>query len=104
MVKPFTPEEAQAVHLKNIPAFVIDTFNELLGFNYCDGEICLNLSQVLEKVCEKSGYEAQHILNMNWLDVEPLYQANGWSVSYKTPGWRDDFPIEPRFVFKKNKA
>ena len=55
-------------------------------------------SDVLKRIRKLGDVETTQIFRSKWLDVEPLYRSNGWTVIYDKPAYNEDY--EPTFEFK----
>ncbi|HET6346409.1 MAG TPA: hypothetical protein VFH51_15865 [Myxococcota bacterium] len=90
-MKPIAPTEAQ--RRDAIPDRVYDAFNRCISEHYARGSSTFLQSEVVDRLGGPAG------LNYRWLDVEPDYEAAGWSVSYDRPGYNESYPAS--FTFKK---
>lgn len=104
MVKPISPVEAEELRLKTIPDEVYEAFNALIVDRW-DGESAVvtqpEVSQEIKKRLKASGKSPRGDFSMSWLDVEPAYRKEGWSVDFEKPGYNETFSA--RFIFKKKK-
>ena len=104
MMKVYTPEDVKNKHNEMIPDFVITAFNDLLTENYADKGTVIKQDDAISRILQYSKDDEltrEIILEKGWLDIEPLYQKNGWEVNYENPAFNDLF--EPYFVFKPEK-
>ena len=83
-MKVFTPSDARREAHKNIPDFVIKAFNELLAENWNEKEIKLEQYNIVERILAHADGSIlrSDIFKKNWLDVEPIYENNGWIVKF----------------------
>ena len=83
-MKVFTPSDARREAHKNIPDFVIRAFNELLAENWNEKEIKLEQYNIVERILAHADGSIlrSDIFKKNWLDVEPIYENNGWIVKF----------------------
>lgn len=98
--KPITPKEA--FEKKFIPDEVITIFNDLIQLNLSqEGTAKFKQEDVIERIID-SGFvskeDKQTIFDKKWLDVEVIYQRNGWDVEYDKPGFNEDYSAY--FIFK----
>lgn len=96
--KPINPSEAQALKDKNIPDGVIEVFNEMLVEKLSEGTATLNQGELVSRIMAKMGCERQTIFDNHWLDVEGIFQREGWSVEYDKPAWDENY--EAHFKFR----
>jgi hypothetical protein len=98
MVKPFTPDEAIANRRKFIPDEVIEAVNEMLAEKVSgSGRATLLQRDIIKRVEEKMGQRG--IIDMKWMDFEPVYREAGWEVKYDKPGYNETYPAS--FEFKR---
>lgn len=104
-MKIFTPEDAVRAKVKNIPEYVFQAFNELLAEEY--NRDCIEIPQdwAVNRILMLSSDEvltSRDIFDNKWLDVEDIYEANGWSVEYDKPGFNESY--KPVFRFRPKKV
>jgi len=111
MTKPITPSQVGAAKATAIPHEVIRAFNELIAANCVNGRSVVKQSDVLDRMAtlmRPAGFtdasEAarwrQSIFDVGYLNIEDLYRAAGWSVTYDKPGYNE--PHYPAtFTFSK---
>ena len=109
-VKPVTPAKAAKLKAVVFPDFVIESFNEEIAKKMVNGYAKVGQEQVMATMVLKmielhtigpfSERQAKEkIIEEHWLDVEDLYRANGWTVSFDQPGYNESYPAS--FTFKK---
>ena len=94
---PIKPSEIPAAKAAVIPPFVFDCFNECIAKHYKNGRayFCLKEIQTLvEQACRDAGI----LYDYHFLDVERVYEQNGWTVTYDSPGYGDDYPSTFTFI------
>lgn len=106
--KPISPDEAIAVKKDLLPGYVIEAFNQSIAHNFdgrsatvYQGEI-IGRILMLAAIAGDEGLTRDEIFNRKMLDVEPLYEAEGWKVEYDKPAYNETY--EPSFRFTKKKA
>lgn len=102
-IKPIKPSEAISLKLVQIPDEVIEAFNELIAENFSSGYSSFKQSDVVARIDKKikeSGGKLK--FNISWLDVEEIYEKNGWKVEYDKPGYNESYPAT--FTFKSKKG
>ena len=105
MTRPITPKEAW--NSSNIPAHVIECFNDLIRKNLRGKEADVTQDAVIEAICWKTtkdsyghGNLRKVIINNRWLDVEDVYRSVGWEVEYDKPGYNETYPAVFRFKMR----
>lgn len=83
-VQPIKPEEVIAEKARNFPGLVLESFNELITKNFCNGSAIVKQNDVIELMVKK-GLNENEILSQGWIDVENLYRKAGWQVDYDKP-------------------
>jgi hypothetical protein len=48
----------------------------------------------------KKGFKSADIYDNHWLDVEEIFEKNGWSVSYDKPGYCESYDASFEFTAK----
>lgn len=96
---PVTPASVLEMKKFPIPSFVIDCFNELISKRYYNGQSLVYQSDVLELIRQKT--PADQTYDARWLNIEPLFEESGWTVTYCKPGYNESYP--PSFKFVANK-
>ena len=99
-IVPITPEGFVAEKLKALPGEAIAAFNELIIKNCSNGSATVVQEDVVELMVKK-GLNRNDIFDNHWLDVEELYEKNGWDVAYDKPGYNESY--NAYFVFSKKR-
>lgn len=89
-VKLITPAEAKALYGSNIPDFVFEAFNEVIGkkgsqhtsFDITFDEIIPVILKYAKLTSEYNSLSKQEIFDKNMLDIEPHYGQAGWKVTF----------------------
>ena len=90
MSGPIKPSEVDALKQKSVPEEVFDAFNELIVEKIQHGRATIKQEDVVDRIVKKlPETDRPMIFNNGWLDVEPVYRAAGWSVSYDKPGYNE---------------
>lgn len=97
-IKPLTPAEVAYKTANAIPDFVISVVNDLLVKKYRAGVATLYQQEVVDQLrATRAGLTKEEIYDNGYLDFEPIFSKQGWSVGYHKPGWDEDF--EPYWIF-----
>jgi len=89
---------------EQIPEFVIQAVNNLLKLKFMGGEAYIYQDDIMKealKLCPDPEITRQDIFNNKWMDFEPLFENNGWSVRYDKPGYNESY--RANFTFTKKK-
>ena len=104
-VKPFSPQDAFNSKEHIIPSFVIEAVNTLLSSRYKPGRsVTMSQKEVLkaarDKAAEQTGEmpTADTFFDKKWLDFEPIYEKQGWKVTYDRPAYNESY--EPSWCFE----
>jgi hypothetical protein len=95
-VNPFTPADAQADKINNIPDAIIEIVNSILSKKYSNRIVILQ-SDIINEALATHRISREDIFENGWMDFEPLYRNAGWNVEYAKPEFNKQF--EPYFVF-----
>lgn len=99
MTTPITHDEAEQASYQTIPPFVVSAFNAEIAASYSGGEARVVQKKVVARI-EATMPDAT-AFDIRWLNVEELYRANGWSVTYDKPGYNETY--DASFMFKRRK-
>jgi hypothetical protein len=99
-IEPVSPEGLDQLKRELIPPEVFETFNRLLGEKAVNGYAVINQDEVVKELTER-GLERQNIFRKGWLNIESLYEANGWKVIYERPGYNESG--QSYFTFRAKK-
>jgi hypothetical protein len=96
VTKAIRPSEVAKAKRNSMPAAVIESFNELIVENFCNGSATVTQPDVVKRMIEK-GLTSSDIFKNGWLDVEGIFEAGGWEVNYDKPGYNESY--EANFTF-----
>lgn len=102
MVKPLKPSDIGEAKKKVIPDEVIEVFNELIAVKYTNGRALFKQKDVVARICSKMNMRAMEentIFENGWLNVEEMYRAEGWKVTYDKPAYSESY--DATFEFRK---
>jgi hypothetical protein len=99
MSQPIRPEDIAEAKIGNIPAPVIDAFNKLIALNYSGGSATVRQGDVIAEVTGNTELTSGEIFDKGYLNVEEIFRAAGWKVSYTKPDYTESFPAY--FEFRK---
>ena len=99
------PDEI-VVEDREIPAFVFDVFNQMLEQKFEPNKSITLLTKDVRTAIKDHlstlGPEAPTFQDW-WLDVENVYRASGWDVSYDRAAYCEDYDDFYTFSVKKDK-
>ncbi len=104
MPGPISPSEVMGQKVNSIPDFVFEAFNKCIAKNWNGrSSIVLQKEVVAEIRSLQSGTEFAGLdpFKEHWLDVESVYENNGWRVEYDKPSYYESY--EPSFTFREKK-
>lgn len=88
MTQPISPSQIAETKTKIIPDSVIETFNLEIARNFCNGRSVVKQDRIIQALVQRGLSRAELFAN-HWLDVEDLYRAKGWQVTYEKPGYNE---------------
>lgn len=106
-VMPIRPDDVVACRQATIPDFVIEAFNTCIAAAYANGAAVVRLGDVVAAILrsmpsdDSPVMDRARIFRERWLDVEDLYRAQGWVVTFDKPGYNESYPAS--FTFKRAK-
>lgn len=99
MSRPITPEDARN-HASPIPDLVFDVFNKYIAQGAGIRSVTFKQDDVVNAL-EQHGFNRSEIFEKHWLDVEAIYEAAGWKVTYDKPGYNESY--DATFTFTPNR-
>lgn len=93
MVKVLNSRELMSRDFKSIPDSVILAFNTLIVKNWNGFIAQVKQDDVIAYVAS-DGITEEEAMRNHWLDVEPIYRANGFNVKYER--------MNKQFTFSKS--
>lgn len=90
--KPITPGEAKRRHFAEfVPDEIYEVIDDLLAERY-GTSIKITQKEVIAKALEKMQMDGTSVPQEDfftnyWLDIESVYEAQGWSVKYRSPDY-----------------
>lgn len=98
-------KDVQEKFIEEIPDIIIETVNNLILKNFePSNERSLVYQEDILNATDKAGLSRDEIFDKHWLDIELLYEQQGWDVDYfDSPkfAWEDDGNFKTYFEFKK---
>lgn len=95
MVKPIRPDEVR----KTVPAHVIEAFNDLITRQWDGDEAVIYQDDAVSEIVKRMCIQRTEVFEMGYLNVEPIYRAAGWDVTYDKPGYSESG--RAYFTFRK---
>lgn len=102
IIGPVSPERAAELHTERIPNEIFEVFNGLIAKHLVRGSSKVLQKDVLADL-ESRGLPSDKIFSEKWLDVEPSYREQGWSVHYVRPIYYAGDDFDAYFEFKDPK-
>lgn len=98
MSKPISPSEVASHKAKIIPPGVIETFNKLIALHFVNGYSSFLQKDVIKELVDNYGFNQEEFFEKHWLDVESIYEENGWRVEYDAPAYNESYSA--KFIFR----
>ena len=108
MIKPINPDDIPAMKAAYIPDWIVEEVNKLIARNFSSGSAMVKQNEIIDaaRCSERNGFEfdtADEFRNImfakGYLNIEEIYRAAGWKVSYDKPGYNESY--DAYFVFSK---
>jgi hypothetical protein len=99
-VQAIRPEDVVSQKRDSIPNEVIECFNELIVENYNGAYATVYQEDVVKRIVAK-GIGREKIFKNSWLDVEEIFEAEGWRVEYDKPGYCESYEAHFKFEAKR---
>lgn len=89
-MRPLTPDQIGEAKTAVLPDFVIKTWNEILAKHAKGhGQAIKILQDDIVAALEPLAHNRDQIFENKWLDIEAVYEAVGWTVSYHKPAFNE---------------
>ncbi|MCS4088582.1 hypothetical protein [Rhizobium sp. BK176] len=99
MTKPISPDDIAEAKIGHIPEAVVAVFNKMIALNYTGGSATVRQEDVLKEIANTTTLDRGEIFDKGYLNVEEIFRAAGWRVSYTKPDYTESFPAY--FEFRK---
>jgi hypothetical protein len=94
VTKPLSPSEVHTKAGSKIPEEVIGIFNDLILENYDGKKSVVKQKDAITRIQIALGH-----LDVNWLNVETMYENVGWKVVYDKPAYNESY--DSTFTFSR---
>jgi hypothetical protein len=84
MSGPIRPEEVAARKIKNLPEQVFEVFNDLIAQDFDGHGATVDQKDVVDRLVA-AGFTTKRIDDEDLCEVDAVYEASGWNVSYDKP-------------------
>ena len=101
-VKPITPSDIPNAKKNIIPDAVFEVVNELIAKNYSGRSARVTQADIVNKLAGR-GISNSQIYAEKYLDIEEIYEQNGWDVEYDKPGYNESYGAYFVFTAKKTR-
>ena len=103
-VKAVSPDEVISLKKEQFPDEVIDAFNILIAKNFDGEKSVVYQDDAVEYIMAEfkknnKRMTRDKLFDNNWLDVEGIYQSQGWKVKFDQPAYCETY--KAYFVFTK---
>jgi len=104
--KPIKPKDVPALKKEMLPGYVMEAFNQCIAVGYDGHSAKVYQGEVVARILTLAGLAGDElhrddVYERGYLDVEPIYRAEGWNVSYDKPGYNETY--EASFLFESKK-
>ena len=86
MIEPIRPDQVVELKSQIFPEEVITAFNTLIAEHYLNGRASFTIQEA--EAALRVHLCSNHITH-KWYDVEDLYRAAGWEVTYDKPAFNE---------------
>lgn len=97
-VQPLPANQINSSKPYEIPELVIVLVNNMLKEAWDRGSAILHTKDIMQKLKLAFDKTEKEILEMHWLDIEPIYRKAGYNVEYVKPAYGEQG--EPYFKFE----
>jgi len=105
--KAIKPSEVADLKKNLLPGYVLEAFNQCIAAGYdgvsskvYQGEVVARIL-MLAVMAGDDGLTRDDIYKRKFLDVEPIFEAEGWKVYYDKPGYNEDYGASFTFTSKR---
>lgn len=98
MTDPIRPEDIAARKAVVLPAEVIEVFNDLIALAYAGRSATVTQEDAVNEIATRLSISRTAVFDRNLLDIELVYQAAGWDVTYDKPGFNESYPAAFTFA------
>ena len=101
-IKPISPDKIVIQKLEDLPDDVIKCWNSVIARKWTSincSMITIDQDEIVENLVKTMNVKRKEIFEKGWLEVEALYEDNGWKVEYDSPGYNENY--RPFFRFRK---
>lgn len=81
--KPISPSDIPELQLEQIPEHMFDIVNLLIVENITDAGAIVRQEDIMQRFAGDDESLRGRALRYGWLNFEPAYRANGWTVRYE---------------------
>lgn len=104
-VAAWSPDEVRAQKINFIPPEVVLAVNELLTKHWDGRGATIRLPELKAEIGHKMRSSGSANLGKNyasegWLDFEPIFEDQGWKITYDSPGYDENYDAYWKFTRK----
>jgi len=96
-VKPISPSELAATQLATFPDDVVAVWNELIARRFDRTRAVVKQEEVVKALAVRMICDRARVFDAGWLNIEPLFQEQGWEVEYWKPAYNESG--DAHFIF-----
>lgn len=92
VVEPIKPSDINEAKAGRIPPEIIKVFNELIAKHYSYGSATVKQEDaMILTLAQNLQWTRGEIYENNWFDIEPVFRAAGWDVTYDKPAYYESY-------------
>ncbi len=97
MTAPIKPSEVVGKKAETLPKVIIETFNELIAKHWNGNTSKFTMAEAELIICNKLDCNSKYLYDNHYMDVEDIYRAEGWKVSFDKPGYNESYDSSYEF-------
>lgn len=100
-IKPIRPEDVEAGRRGALPSEVIEAFNNCIIKHWNGQSSTFPKNEVAHMIASMIGRNRQYVYDQKYLNVEGIFELEGWDVYYDQPGYCEDYDATYKFSKKR---
>lgn len=102
-MKPITPKEVGAKKAEVLPPDVIDEWNKAIATAWDGASAEVVQDDIVAALAKRMNVDREQVFERGWVEVEEMYRAAGWRVSYDKPAYNESYPATFTFTKGRNR-
>lgn len=100
-MKPISPDDVVFLRGASLPPEVIDVFNKLIAEHWDGRQAVVPQERALCAIIGALNLTRAEVFDRHYLDVEAVYEAEGWRVTYDKPAYNESYPATFTFARRR---